>query len=110
MTRIAHVTDLHFGATDPAVVEALAGELNAGGYDLVAISGDLTMGARGWEFRAARAFIDGLSAPALAVPGNHDVSPYRLLERMVDPWRRWRAEIARETEPVWSDGRGWVAG
>jgi 3',5'-cyclic AMP phosphodiesterase CpdA len=40
--RIAHIFDLHFCCTDPAVVDALAAELNADPPDLVAVSGDLT--------------------------------------------------------------------
>jgi hypothetical protein len=71
--------------TDPAVVEALAAELNADPPDLVAVSGDLTMRARSREFRAARAFLDGLRAPVLAVPGNHDITSYWLHERFLDP-------------------------
>lgn len=110
MTRIAHITDLHFGAADPAVVEALAAELAADSPDLVAISGDLTLGARRSEFRAARAFFDALPVPWLAVPGNHDITPYRLLERFGNPYARWRAEIAAETEPVWQDGQTMVVG
>lgn len=100
-TRIAHITDLHFGADDPAVVAALRDELNADRPDLVAISGDLTQGARLTEFRAARAFMDALASPTLAVPGNHDISPYNLLERFTDPYRRWRRIISPQTAPVW---------
>jgi 3',5'-cyclic AMP phosphodiesterase CpdA len=110
MTRIAHVTDLHFGAADARIVAALLAELNGDPPDLVAISGDLTMGARNKEFRAARAFIDALAAPVLAVPGNHDISPYRLWQRFTDPYRRWREWIAAEPEPAWSDGRVAVIG
>lgn len=110
MTRIAHITDLHFGAEDPAVVDALAAEIAADQPDLVAISGDLTLGARPAEFRAARAFVARLNAPTLAVPGNHDITPYRLLERFSDPYARWRAEIAAETEPSWHDDRVVVVG
>jgi 3',5'-cyclic AMP phosphodiesterase CpdA len=110
VTRIAHLTDIHFGATDPAVVAGLIRELNDDLPDLVAISGDLTMGARRWEFRAARQFMDSLPAPCLAVPGNHDITPYRLVERMVLPYARWRDEIADETEPVWQDSRVAVLG
>ena len=110
MTRIAHITDLHFGAEDPAVVEALAAELAADRPDLVAVSGDLTLGARPAEFRAARAFMDALPSPALAVPGNHDITPYRLFERFTHPYARWRAEISPETEPSWQDDQVMVAG
>jgi 3',5'-cyclic AMP phosphodiesterase CpdA len=110
MTVIAHISDLHFGADDPKVVDALRIELRENPPDLVAVSGDLTQGARRWEFRAARAFLDSLGAPVLAVPGNHDITPYNLAERFFDPYHRWRALIAPETEPIWRDDRVAVLG
>jgi 3',5'-cyclic AMP phosphodiesterase CpdA len=110
MTIIAHISDLHFGAADARVVDALRAELNADPPDLVAVSGDLTQGARRWEFRAARAFLDSLTAPTLAVPGNHDITPYDLPERFLDPYRRWRSLIAPETEPLWRNGEVAVLG
>ena len=100
-TSIAHLTDLHFGAIDPVIASALQEELHRNPPDLVAISGDLTQGARRAEFRAARKFIEALPCPSLAVPGNHDITPYRLVERFIDPYRRWHEEISSETEPVW---------
>jgi 3',5'-cyclic AMP phosphodiesterase CpdA len=110
MTRIAHLTDLHFGADDPVVVEALVEELNRDPPDLVAISGDLTQGARRREFRAAKAFMDRLTAPKLVVPGNHDITPYKLAERFLTPYHRWHTEIGPETEPQWQDGTVAVLG
>ncbi|WP_043363313.1 metallophosphoesterase [Belnapia sp. F-4-1] len=110
MHRIAHISDLHFGAELPDVVAALAEELNRDPPHLIAISGDLTMRARRSEFRAARAFIDGLQAPVLVVPGNHDITPFKLVERFLDPYARWRRFIAPETEPVFQDGRIGVVG
>ena len=110
MTRIAHLTDLHFGADDPAVVTALIATLNADPPDLIAISGDLTQGARRREFHAARAFMDALSAPKLVVPGNHDITPYQLEERFLDPYRRWHQEVGPETEPIWQDDTVAVVG
>ncbi|WP_457826485.1 metallophosphoesterase family protein, partial [Staphylococcus aureus] len=78
--------------------------------DLVAISGDLTMSAQRAEFRAARHFMTGLGLPVLAVPGNHDIVPYALLERFSDPYGRWHREISPETEPAWRDERVAVIG
>jgi 3',5'-cyclic AMP phosphodiesterase CpdA len=101
--RLAHLSDLHFGATDPVVVEALAADLAADPPDLVLVSGDLTMRARPAEFVAARRFLDRLPAPVLAVPGNHDVSPYRLLERALDPFGAWRRGIGEPPEWIWQD-------
>ena len=110
MRRIAHLSDLHFCSIDPAVVEALAAELNADPPDLIAVSGDLTMRARRREYRAARAFLDQLRAPVLAVPGNHDITAHRLHERFLDPLGRWRRFIAAEPEPVWADDELAVVG
>lgn len=110
MTVIAHISDLHFGAHDPAVVAALASELNADPPDLVAISGDLTQYARRSEFAMARAFIEGLCSPVLAVPGNHDLTAFNLAERFARPYARWTATIAADVEPSWSDGTVAVLG
>lgn len=110
MRRIAHLSDLHFGSEDPAVVAALSEELNADPPDLVAVSGDLTMGARNREFAAAGAFLKALRAPVLAVPGNHDLTPYKLWERFFDPYARWHAHVGPEIEPVFADAEIGVVG
>jgi 3',5'-cyclic AMP phosphodiesterase CpdA len=104
MTVIAHISDLHFGAHDPAVVAGLTAELNTDMPDLVAISGDLTQYARHGEFAMARRFIEGLKSPVLAVPGNHDLTAFNLAERFRRPYGRWAAAIAPEVEPTWIDG------
>jgi 3',5'-cyclic AMP phosphodiesterase CpdA len=103
MRRIAHLSDLHFGATDPAVVEALAADLLADPPDLVIVSGDLTMRARRREFREAHRFLERMPAPVLVVPGNHDVTPFKLVERFLDPFGAWRRELGREPEWIWHD-------
>ena len=101
--RIAHLSDLHFGAEDPAVVASFQQELAGWAPDIIAVSGDLTQGARHAEFSAAMDFLRGLPAPCFAVPGNHDISPYNLMERFTDPYRRWRQHVGLATEPVFED-------
>jgi 3',5'-cyclic AMP phosphodiesterase CpdA len=101
--RIAHISDLHFGRINPAVVEGLIHSLQQAEPDLVVVSGDLTQRARHGEFAAARAFLDRLPAPVFAVPGNHDLPSYDLLERAWDPYRRYRRYISPDLEPVWRD-------
>ena len=103
MRRVAHISDLHFGQTDAAVVAGLLDDLNRSPPDLVIASGDFTMGARRSEYREARAFMDKLVSPWVGVPGNHDISPYHLAQRFFDPLRRYRRYIAEEPEPVWRD-------
>lgn len=110
MTIIAHLSDLHFGSEAPATTAALVDELNREALDLVILSGDLTMAARESEFRRAAEFIAALDAPTLAVPGNHDITPYRLPERFLAPYRRWRRHIARQIEPAWYGERAAVVG
>jgi 3',5'-cyclic AMP phosphodiesterase CpdA len=110
MTVIAHISDLHFGAHDPVIVAGLVTELNDDRPDLVAISGDLTQYATRNEYAQAGRFIASLHSPVLAVPGNHDLPQFNLPERFADPYTRWTAEIAPETEPTWSDGTVAVLG
>lgn len=103
MRRVAHISDLHFGRTDPAVVEALVAELNRDPPDLIVASGDFTMRARRKEYVAARAFLDRLTAPWIAVPGNHDIAYFKLLTRFFHPFGRYRRFIAKDTEPTFLD-------
>src|SRR3954471_20468411 len=103
MRRLAHLSDLHFGRVDPAVVEGLLRSLEAARPDLVVVSGDFTQSARTGEFRAARAFLDRLPAPTFAVPGHHDLPQWDPVERLLRPYDRYRRFIGQELEPVWSD-------
>ncbi|HJE25447.1 MAG TPA: metallophosphoesterase [Methylorubrum populi] len=103
MRRLAHISDLHFGRTDPAVVEGLVAELNRAPPDLIVASGDFTMRARRREYAEARAFLDRLAAPWIAVPGNHDIAYFKLFTRFFHPFRRYRHFIAQDTEPTFLD-------
>lgn len=94
VTRIAHLSDLHFGRTNPDLLEPLINAVNTSKPDLVAISGDLTQRARPGQFRDARAFMHRLNAPCLVTPGNHDTPLDHLPIRLFDPYRRWRRHIA----------------
>jgi 3',5'-cyclic AMP phosphodiesterase CpdA len=95
--RIAQLSDLHFGRHVPQVEEALLASLREAAPTLVAVCGDLTQTAREREFQEARAFLDQLPAPALVVPGNHDLPGWRVWSRFARPWRRWRRHI--KTDP-----------
>jgi 3',5'-cyclic AMP phosphodiesterase CpdA len=110
MRTVAHLSDLHFGRDDPRAVEALRTDLVAASPDLVVVSGDLTQRARPREFRAARAFLAGLGAPVLAVPGNHDVPLYDVLLRFLTPLSRWHRHFAQPPEPAFEDDEVVLAG
>jgi len=103
MRVIDHISDLHFDRIDALAAEALVTELNDHPAHLVAVSGDLTMRARNREYRAAAAWLGRLKAPMIAVPGNHDITAFYPWERFMDPFGRWRAHVAPETEPLWQD-------
>jgi 3',5'-cyclic AMP phosphodiesterase CpdA len=108
--RIAHISDLHFGRIDPAVGDGLIRSLSETRPDLVVASGDFTQRARHREFAAARAFLDRLPGPVFAVPGNHDLPAYNLLERVWNPYRRYRKYISPDLEPIWRDGEVGIVG
>lgn len=110
MTRIVHLSDLHFGRLREDLAEPLLSTVNAMAPDLVVVSGDLTQRARHRQFRDARAFLDLLSAPWLAVPGNHDTPLDNIVARFLWPWARYRRHIHRDLMPVWEQGLTRVAG
>ncbi|WP_376088560.1 metallophosphoesterase family protein [Roseomonas sp. CCTCC AB2023176] len=110
MRRLDHISDLHFCRVDQGAVDSLLARLNGDPADLVVVSGDLTMRARRREYAAARAFLDALRAPWVAVPGNHDITAYYPWERFLDPFGRWGEFIAEDPEPVWQDGEVQVIG
>ncbi|MDR6290550.1 MULTISPECIES: metallophosphoesterase family protein [Inquilinus] len=104
MKIVAHISDLHFGRTDPALVEALVADLKEIAPSVIAVSGDLTQDARTEEFLAARAFLDRLEAPIIVVPGNHDIPRLNLLSRFAKPFSRYRRYITTDTAPVLVEG------
>lgn len=104
MRKLLHLSDVHFGPPHLPVVAAAVRALVAERRpDLVVVSGDLTQRAKPEQFREARAFVDSLPVPVLAVPGNHDVPLYRVWERAFSPFGAYRRHFARDLEPTYED-------
>ena len=96
MARLIHLSDLHFGAHDPKLVEAVERKVDESRPDLVVISGDFTQRARTEQFQEACRFLERLrdsGHEVLAVPGNHDVPLYDVLRRFLSPLTRYRRYI-----------------
>src|SRR4029450_7062707 len=55
--RIAHLSDIHFGAENGAAVACATGELRSGAFDLIVVSGDLTRFAEVSELRSAASWL-----------------------------------------------------
>jgi 3',5'-cyclic AMP phosphodiesterase CpdA len=93
MTRLVHLSDLHFGAHDERLVAAVEQAVDELKPDLVVISGDFTQRARTEQFRDACEFLGRLRErghDVLGVPGNHDVPLYDVLRRFLSPLARYR--------------------
>lgn len=106
MARIAHLSDIHFGANDPKIVDAATAWLEARRPDLVVISGDFTQRARIAQFREASAWLNRLTAAGLktlVVPGNHDIPLYDLFRRFVRPLHRYERYISNMLCPWYED-------
>lgn len=92
MARLIHLSDLHFGAHDPQLVEAVEQRVHEEKPDLVVISGDFTQRARTEQFEEACQFLGRLrdaGHEVLGVPGNHDVPLYDVLRRFLSPLTRY---------------------
>jgi len=110
MSVLLHITDTHFGTEQPQVVEALVALSAQQRPDLVVLSGDITQRARPAQFRAAKAFVDRLDAPVLAIPGNHDIALFDLWARLTRPYARYTAVFGADLEPVHSSQNLLVVG
>jgi 3',5'-cyclic AMP phosphodiesterase CpdA len=97
---LLQISDTHFGTEQPRVVEALVELAQQQRPDLVVLSGDITQRASAAQFKAARAFVDRLGAPFVAVPGNHDIPLLDLVSRVLAPYMRHRRAFGNELEPV----------
>ncbi len=113
MARIAHLSDVHFGAHDPKIMSATEAWLQQAQPDLVIVSGDLTQRARVQQFRDASAWINRLRAAGmrvLLVPGNHDVPLYNVIRRFGAPLRRYERYISNDLCPWYEDNEVAILG
>ena len=89
MTRLFHVSDLHFGREDKEAVDWFARTVRDEMPDAVICTGDLTMRARSHEFAAAAAYLEALPVPVTVEPGNHDLPYFNPFDRLFRPYRRF---------------------
>lgn len=106
MARITHLSDLHFGAHDARLVEAVEARVEEAKPDLIVISGDFTQRARVSQYEQACEFVERLEAGGLqilAVPGNHDVPLYDIARRFLRPLDRYKKFIDDDLCPYWEN-------
>ena len=99
---ILHASDLQIGKPyRPRVAEALLDFARDLAPDLVVLAGDLTQRAKVREYQIARRLLADLGPiPVVVTPGNHDVPLYRIWERVLWPYRNWRAFVGPELDTV----------
>ena len=100
MIRLFHISDLHFGLEDRRALDWVVQALRDERPDGLVITGDFTMRARPREFAAAARWIAGLDVPVRIDPGNHDLPYFNPIERMIDPYRRFRELEASVARPL----------
>jgi len=99
VSRVLHVSDLHFGEKDdPSVARAIGELVERVAPELVIASGDLTHRGRREQHEIAARFLRGLGTPLLVVPGNHDI-PYSFPARFSRTWREFERQW-ETTEPM----------
>ncbi|MEO6654974.1 MAG: metallophosphoesterase family protein [Pyrinomonadaceae bacterium] len=103
MRKIVHLSDIHFGRIDAAIIEPLVEMVANLTPNVVAISGDLTQRARSQQFIEARAFLDRLPKPQIVVPGNHDIPLHNIFSRFFRPLDKYRRYVTDDLQPFYSD-------
>lgn len=110
MRTIVHLSDIHFGHVDQAVIEPLIATVTELAPAVVVVSGDLTQRARPEQFQEARRFLDRLPQPQIIVPGNHDVPLYNVFARFFRPLDDYRRYITENLAPFYADDEIAIAG
>jgi 3',5'-cyclic AMP phosphodiesterase CpdA len=97
MTRLFHVSDVHFGREDAAALNWFDTIVRDERPDALILTGDLTMRARSAEFAAASKWLESMKLPVTVEVGNHDLPYFNLWARFFTPYKRYRA-LARMIE------------
>jgi 3',5'-cyclic AMP phosphodiesterase CpdA len=101
LTRVLHLSDLHFGAGDDDAIERGAPVLiERFDPELVIASGDLSHRGREDQLERASRFLRSLGPPVLAIPGNHDI-PYTFPARFTSSFREFERQW-ETTEPTYT--------
>jgi 3',5'-cyclic AMP phosphodiesterase CpdA len=107
---LVHLSDLHFGRVDRALIEPLRRCVWRLEPNVVVVSGDLTQRARAEEFIEARTFLKTLPGPQIVVPGNHDVPLYNVIKRFIAPLDNYLRYISTDLAPAYIDAEIAVVG
>ncbi len=95
MPDILHISDLHFGKVfEPdrgAAIQRVSEQLAP---DVIVASGDFTQRARRAQYEQAREFLSTFTIPIVVTPGNHDLPVYRVMERALAPYGKYRRYIS----------------
>ena len=110
MRTLVHLSDLHFGRVDEALLGPLVQQVTEIQPDVVLVSGDLTQRARTQEFQQASRFLASLPSPQIVVPGNHDVPLHNIFTRFFQPLDKFQRHITSELEPFYADAEIAIAG
>ncbi len=90
--KLFHVSDVHFGAEDPAAIAWFSERVAEEKPDAVIMTGDLTMRATKDEFQQGGDWLRSLGVPVTLEVGNHDIpyywDPFR---RLFAPYQRYAA-------------------
>jgi 3',5'-cyclic AMP phosphodiesterase CpdA len=94
-TRALHVSDVHVRGEDTREQrDALARLVELVDPELVIATGDLSHRGRPGQLAAARALLESVGRPLLAVPGNHDL-PHSFPKRFTSPSSAFEAVFGR---------------
>lgn len=90
--KLFHVSDVHFGAEDPAALAWFEACVADERPDAVIMTGDLTMRAKRSEFDDGGNWLRSLGVPVTIEVGNHDLPYYwDPLRRLFAPYKRYGA-------------------
>lgn len=94
--KLMHISDLHFGMHNQAVITVFLQELARISPDIILISGDLTQRGTAEQYQLFTDFLKKLPGLVLPVPGNHDIPlyPHQFMMRMFYPFKLYKHYVS----------------
>ena len=90
MSKLLHLSDVHFGGENKAAAEAAVAFAHAYAPLVTVMTGDLTLNGLPAEFETGAAWYHRLPEPRVITPGNHDTPYWNIPARALVPFGRYR--------------------
>lgn len=88
--KLFHISDLHFGNHKHELIAPFLEDVKSIKPEVIIVSGDLTQRGKQSQYKMLRNFLQQINSEILLVPGNHDITLYKIWQRLLYPFKNYK--------------------